>query len=151
MSRLTEKLAGKNLNFSLNTVNRSDVFKILKALKTKTSCGLDGITSEVLKLGAEALAEPLAFLINYSILTSKYPTRWKNSKVVPIHKKKDKTSLENYRPVALLCVSGMILERVVGLQLEKHFEQNNLFGKFQYGFRSNKSTISELITLFDTL
>ena len=45
----------------------------------------------------------------------------------------------------------MILERVVGIQIEEFFERNNLLGKFQYGFRRNKSTISELINLFDTL
>ena len=127
------------------------MLKVLKALKGKKSHGFDGISSEVLKLGAEALAEPLAFIINYSILTGTYPTRWKISKVIPLHKKKDRKSVENYRPVALLCTSGMVLERMLGIQLERHFEDNNLLGNFQYGFRRNRSTILELITLFDTL
>ena len=34
---------------------------------------------------------------------------------------------------------------------EYFFERNELLGKFQFGFRRNKSTISELLTLFDTL
>ena len=45
----------------------------------------------------------------------------------------------------------MILEKVVALQIEEFFEKNNLLGKFQFGFRRNKSTISELLTLFDTI
>ena len=102
-------------------------------------------------MGAEALAEPLAFIINYSIITGKYPTRWKISKVIPLHKKKDRKFKENYRPVALLSTSGMVFEKIMKMQLVKHFEDNNLLGNFQFGFRKNKSTISELITLFDTL
>ena len=45
----------------------------------------------------------------------------------------------------------MVLERVVAIQIEHYFESNGLLGAFQFGFRKNKSTISELLTLFDTL
>ena len=36
-------------------------------------------------------------------------------------------------------------------QLEQYFEENNLLQEFQFGFRRQKSTISELLTLFDKL
>ena len=45
----------------------------------------------------------------------------------------------------------MILERVVAIQIEEHFESNKLLGSFQFGFRKNKSTLSELLTVFDTI
>ena len=45
----------------------------------------------------------------------------------------------------------MILERVVALQIEEFFENNGFFGKFQFGFRNKKSTISEMLTVFDSL
>ena len=38
----------------------------------------------------------------------------------------------------------MILEKVVRFQVEQFMEDNNLYAKDQYGFRSNKSTISAL-------
>ena len=66
-------------------------------------------------------------------------------------KKGDKEALKNYRPVSLLAVAGKILEKVVALQIEEFFEMNKLLGKFQFGFQKIKSTISELLTLFDTL
>ena len=59
--------------------------------------------------------------------------------------------MKNYRPVSLLCLPGMILERVVGLQIEEFFEGNKIFGSFQFGFRKGKSTISEMLTLFNDL
>ena len=73
------------------------------------------------------------------------------AKVIPLHKKGDKKSLKSYRPVSLLPVPVMILEKVVACQIEEFFEQNKLLGSFQFGFQKNKSTISELLTLFDTL
>ena len=84
-------------------------------------------------------------------MTGKFPSKWKISKVVPLYKKGERKLLKNYRPVALLSVAGMILERVIAIQIENFFEKNNLFGSFQFGFRNNRSTISEMLTLFDTL
>ena len=45
----------------------------------------------------------------------------------------------------------MVLERCVGIQMEDHFEENKLLQDFQFGFRRNKSCISELLTLFNEL
>ena len=149
--RLREKLRDSKLIFNLKTVSEKVVLGIFKALKPKKSCGIDGITSEILKIGSEVLVVPLTYIVNCSITTGKYPSIWKIAKVIALHKKGDKKTLKNYRPVSLLAVAGMILERVVALQIEQFFERNGLLGKFQFGFRRNKSTISELLTLFDTL
>ena len=150
-SHLKEKLLGSNLKFKLNTVNEKIVLKILKSLKSKRSYGHDGISSEVLKLGAEVLVVPLTYIINSSILTGKFPTNWKIAKVVPLSKKAEKKLMKNQRPVVLLSVAGMILERVVALQIEECFEKNKLFPDFQFGFRKKKNTTSELLTLFYTI
>ena len=53
-----------------------------KALKGKKSEGIDGITSEVLKIGAPLLVKPLTKIINQSLITGRYPTKWKCAKVV---------------------------------------------------------------------
>jgi len=150
-SRLKEKLKGSNLKFNLKTVSEKVVLGLLKSLKPKKSCGIDGITAEIVKIGAEVLVVPLTYLVNCSIKTGKYPSNWKIAKVIAVHKKGDKKILKNYRPVSMLAVFGMILEKVVALQIEEFFESNGLLGKFQFGFRKYKSTISELLTLFDTL
>ena len=131
-------MKGINLKFNLKTVSEKYVLKILKSLKPKKSYGLDGISSEVLKLGAECFVVPLTYIINSSIVQGKYPTKWKEAKVIPLHKKGSKKSLVNYRPVSLLCVAGMILEKVVAHQIESFFEDNKLFGSFQFGFRHKK-------------
>ena len=113
--------------------------------------GHDGITSKILKLGGDVLKVPLTYIVNTSIKNSEYPAYWKISKMIALYKKGSRYEMKNYRPLSLLCVAGMILERVVAIQIEDYFESNNLLGPFQFGFRKYKSTISELLTLFDSL
>ena len=69
----------------------------------------------------------------------------------PIFKKGDRKELKNYRPVSLLSVPGMVLERCLGIQMEDYLEEKNILQDFQYGFRRNRSCISELHTLFHRL
>ena len=118
--------------------------KILKKLTPKTSCGIDGISSEVLKMGATVLCIPLTLIINISILSGKFPSQWKQSNVSLYSRRVTET-------VSLLSVSGMVLEKVVANQIEDFFEANRLLGSFQHGFRKHKSTISELLELFDSI
>ena len=49
---LNEKFKDSKLSFRLKTVSEKQVMKILKSLKPKKSYGCDGITSELIKLGA---------------------------------------------------------------------------------------------------
>ena len=144
-------MEGTKLSFKLQPVDVQCVLKVMKNLKAKTSYGLDGVSSEIIKMCKEEIAYPLTIIINKSISTGQFPKDWKIAKVIPILKKGDKSLLKNYRPVALLCVAAMILEKIVADQIEKFFEDNNLLGEFQFGFRRKKSTISELITLYETL
>ena len=44
----------------------------------------------------------LIIIINTSILTGEFPSKWKIAKVIPLHKKGDKKSLKNYRPIVNL-------------------------------------------------
>ena len=151
LSELKEKMKNSNLKFSLKTVKEKDVLKLLKALKGKKSYGLDGITSEILKIGAEVLVVPLTWIINTSITTGEFPEEWKIAKIIPLFKKGNRKMMKNYRPVSLLSVAGMILEKIIAIQIEEFFEKNNLFGSFLFGFRKDKNTVSELLTLFDIL
>ena len=105
-----------------------------------------------MKMGAEVLRVPLTLIINISIVSGQFPTEWKKSKCVPLFKQKgSRKHKEDYRPVSLLPVSGMVLEKVIADQIEEFFEQNKLFVSYQFGFRKKKGTVSELLQLFDAL
>ena len=75
----------------------------------------------------------------------------KISKVIPLYKKDDNTSMSNYRPIALLPSISKIFEKVILLQLTKYLDENNLICEKQYGFRKNRSTEYAALHIVDFL
>ena len=87
----------------------------------------------------------MAFLINQSLFSSKFPTDWKLAKVIPIFKSGSANDTNNYRPISVLPVLSKILERFVHSQFSNFLESNSLITKEQSGFRSLHSTLTSLI------
>ena len=66
-----------------------------------------------------------------------------------MYKKNSKLEPGNYRPVSILSTVSKILERAVHIQLEIYLKENDLFYKFQSGFRTSFSTDTCLTYLTD--
>ena len=71
----------------------------------------------------------------------------KIAKVIPIHKKDDKTQINNYRPISLLPAISKILEMIVYKRLLSFLTINNIITLSQFGFRKNHSTDFAIIQL----
>ena len=74
--------------------------------------------------------------------TKLIPEQWKVSKIIPTFKKGDKTLIENYRPIANLCSTSKVFEKLILKQIH-YLETTNkldLTGKQQHGFKRSKST-----------
>ncbi|KAI8515451.1 hypothetical protein Bbelb_062640 [Branchiostoma belcheri] len=125
--------------FTFSPITVEFVTEQLSAVKIKKATGLDNIDNRLLKVGAQILAPSLTKLFNRSLDTGKFPTKWKQAKVLPIHKKGDKTSPSNYRPVSILPAISKILERAVHNQLYDYFNKNKLLTQSQSGFRKAHS------------
>ena len=67
------------------------------------------------KLASDYLAEPLHHVISLSIMQQKFPSCWKLTKIVPLHKKQSTLKPENYRPVAILSPLSKVLEKDLSL------------------------------------
>ena len=61
------------------------------------------------------------------------------TKIIPVHKKGPKNNIENYRPIATLCSTSKIFERLIlNRILELEFSNKvDLTGKQQHGFKKN--------------
>jgi len=85
-------------------------------LKSHKSPGIDQITAELIKAGGRTI-----FLEIYNLITSiwkkeKLPKKWKESIIMPIHKKGDKTDHNHRRSLSVLpttkkCLSKILLSR----------------------------------------
>ena len=58
----------------------------------------------------------------------------------PIFKKGRKTDVSNYQPISLLPILSKVIEKIVHKQTTKFLNNNNIFYKYQSGFKSNHST-----------
>ena len=148
---LYEKKGVSQDKFELSPVSEQFIFNELRKLNVSKSTGLDMIPAKFLKEGAKILYKPLSYLINLSIFTSTFPEEMKIAKVTPLHKKKDKTVVENYRPISVLSIVSKILEKAVCVQIEKYFKENDIIYEYQSGFRHDYSTETCLIHLTDYL
>jgi hypothetical protein len=75
-------------------------------------------------------------------LEEELPLQWKESIVVPIHKKGEKTDCSNYRGISLLSTSYKILSNILLSRLIPHADE--IIGYHQCGFRRNRSTTDQI-------
>ena len=71
--------------------------------------------------------------------------------VCPVHKGGLRSIPKNFRPVALTSHVIKIFERVVRKALVRHLEDNGLMTEGQHGFRSLRSTLTQLLGHFDSI
>ena len=66
---------------------------------------------------------------------------------MPIHKKGDKQTLKNYRPVSLLPICGKIFERLIYNKMFGFFLDKGLISANQSGFKAGDSWINQLLSI----
>ena len=77
-----------DLSFSLSSVSPDEVDNIIKNLKNSKASGVDNLDTYILKLTRKHIVPSVCHIINLSINSKKFPTKWKIAKVVPLYKGK---------------------------------------------------------------
>ena len=103
-----------------------DIIKKIRALNINKSHGLDDISIRMIKICDSALTKPLSIIFNDCIKTGIFPYTWKKSNVIPVHKKKDKQLINNYRPVSLCPIFGKMFERIIFNNIYRYLDEHNL-------------------------
>ena len=85
------------------------------------------------------IAKPFALIANSSFSSGVFPDKLKFAKVTPIHKRKSKLELANYRPISIFPIFSKILEKLMNVRMVKFLNQNRIIFEQQYGFLENKS------------
>jgi len=69
----------------------------IEKLKRHKSPGIDGIPAELIKARGRTIRSEISKLINCCLNKQELPEEWKESVIVPIYKKGDKTDFSNYK------------------------------------------------------
>ena len=133
--------------FSYFNISDEDVKDIIKVLQLNKAHGPDEISVAMIKLCGDSLSLPLRIIFKNIIDTGIFPDQWKEANVTPVHKKKDKQTVSNYRPISLLPLFAKIFERIVFKNLYNYLKSNNLITKNQSGFTPGDSGTNHLLSL----
>lgn len=133
------------LDITEETPTCEEVGAAIHSMRSRSAPGEDGLPPIVWKTGGVALRDQLAQLVRRIWRTRTVPKDWKNSVLVPIFKKGDKTDCRNYRGISLIDVAYKVLEAIilkrVRLSIDRHLREN------QSGFRPGRSTVDQIFGL----
>jgi hypothetical protein len=111
-------------------------------LKSCKSPDTDNIPDELIKAGCETLYSKIHRLICCIWNKKELPQQWKESVIVPIYKKGDKTDCNNYRGISLLSTAHKILSNNLLARLTSYV--NEIIGDHQCGFYHKRSTMDQI-------
>ena len=121
----------------------------IEKLKSHKSPDIDQIPAELIKAGGSTIRCVILKLIIAIWNKEELPGEWKETIIVPIHKKGDKTDCNNYRGISLLLTSYKILSNIPLSRLIPYVEE--IIGDHQCGFRRNRSTTDHIFCIRQTL
>ena len=106
--KISECEEGKDFEINANVAE-----SLFMKLNVKKAAGPDSISGKLLKVCASQLCSVFAHLFNWSLRECCVPSVWKNSFICPILKKKNPSSLSDYRPVSLTSIVMKCFEKLV--------------------------------------
>lgn len=137
----------KDYDFQNNTDEvpeflKREVEHAILSQKNDKSPGDDNITNELLKAVLKSIIDPLTNLFNEILKKEKIPTQWTKTTITLLHKKGDKSDINNYRPVSLMSNIYKVFSKLILGRITKVIEENQ--PREQAGFRKNFSTIDHI-------
>ena len=82
-------------------------------------------------------------IFNYSLKIGYFPSFWRSSFVIPLHKSGNRRFIDNYRCIAKLSAIPKLFELLVSRGMS-HFIKS-ILSPFQHGFMKGRSTTSNLL------
>ena len=84
-------------------------------------------------------------ILNQALISGSFLYDWKKTNIDPIHKKGDKQTLKNCRPVSLLPICGNISGRLTFSKIFRFFLDSELITTKHSGFKPCNSCINQLL------
>ena len=132
------------------SITETQVLNSLINLDPNKSMGAGNIGPKVKKTHcALAIYEPLHHLFNLSLSQQVIPTEWKRHAITPIHKSGNRSLVENYRPISLLCCVSKVLEFIVFNHISEFVVSN--ISVCQFGFVRHRSSVQQLLVSINSI
>ena len=90
--------------------SNSDILERIRNLDTNKGHDDDVISIRMVKICNDSIRKPLKLIFQSCLESNKFPSEYKKTNVVPVHKGDDKQILKNYGLISLIRINGDILE-----------------------------------------
>ena len=130
-----------NNRLSCVSFSHDKIAKVIQNLDPNKAHGHDNTSMRMLKVCGPSIYK------SQCLETGVFPSEWRKGNVVLIHRKGDKQTLKNYRPVSLLPICGKILEQLMFNEMFELFIENKLISSSQSGFKPSDFCINQLLSI----
>ena len=135
-------LISKQLDIKLGPFTQGELDSVLRKIKNRKAAGLDEIPPEVWKTRQfdDILLRHCNAVYNQNPID-----RWTKGCILPFPKKGDLGLAKNYRGITLTFIAAKIYNALLRNRIEPKID--NILRKNQNGFRRNRSTTSQILTI----
>ena len=124
----------------------AEFFAAASNLSSSTATGPDKVAYPMLKHLPRSGMDFLLNIFNLSWTSHSFPSIWKISSIIPIHKMgKPLDSPASFRPISLTSCVSKLFERIILYRLLFFLESNSIRSPRQAGFRPGRSTLDQIL------
>ena len=136
------RIISKQLDIKLGPFTQEELDSVLRKIKNRKAAGLDEIPPEVWKTRQfdDILLRHCNAVYNQNPIN-----RWTKGCILPFPKKGDLGLAKNYRGITLTSIAAKIYNALLRNRIEPKID--NILRKNQNGFRRNRSTTSQILTI----
>ena len=121
-SVLNINIAIRKSTFNFNLCSLEDIQNEILNLNPNVSCQKGSLSSNLCKDNMDICSEFLLNIINFGISNATFDERMKLADIMPIFKKDESFSKENYCPVSCLPAGSKVFERILHKQISAYIE-----------------------------
>ena len=121
-------------------------------LSSSTATGPDKVAYPMLKHLPRSGMDLLLHIFNLSWSSHSFPSIWKTSSIIPIHKMGKPLDFPAFfRPISLTSCVSKLFERIILSRLLFFLESNSILSFRQAGFRPGRSTLNQILYLSQSI
>ena len=139
--------------FEFQDVTLADTNTLIKTLGNSSAFGFDEFDAKTIKAVASHILLPIQHLINLSLNTSKFASKWKIGRIIPLFKGKNLDILQSssYRPVSMLPLVSKLVERAAQQQMLRFLDNTNQLNNNSNAYRKGYNTTTALHQITDRI
>ena len=153
LSKLRRATCSKESHSSFcSPLSLAEFHAAASSLSSSSATGPDKVAYPMLKHLPCSGTDFLPYIFNLSWSSQFFPSIWKTSSIIPIHKTgKPLDSPTSFRPISLTSCVSKLFERIILSRLLFFLESNSILSPRQAGFGPGRSTLDQILYLSQSI